>query len=177
MKSSELLSGTSIENTSHLSTTQDRNSLVNGLIPPHRVSETLSNRSSLTPNHSPNQLRRLTYSPNKQFKRSKKVKDILLIICLSVILAFLFLTTIELSRTLVQNEKDEKEMILSTLSRRFNSNRFSNQTTEEKTSPIKSFFGCVWLFNLLLFIISLFLHLLIYQRRTQRNRTRASFHR
>jgi hypothetical protein len=155
MKSSQYFHGISMDKTSYSSTTTQKNSLLNGLISTHRLSETLTNVSS-----SPNQKRLLT-NLNHQLKYSQRIKHILLIICLTIIFAFLFIITIEFSIKLVRKEE---------ISSLFN---LTNVTS--KPCPINSFFACVWLFNFLLFIICLLIHILIYQQRSQRNRTRTVF--
>jgi hypothetical protein len=162
MKSSQYLHGVSMDKTSHSSTTTttQKNPLLNGLISTHRLSETLTNVSS-----SPNQKRLLT-NFNHPLKYSQRIKHILLIICLTIIFAFLFIITIEFSTKLVRKEE---------ISSLFNLTNVNNQTTSEKSCLINFFFACVWLFNFLLFIICLLIHILIYQQRSQRNRTRTVF--
>ncbi len=158
MKSSQYLPGVRMETNSHLSTTKQKNSLLNGLISTHRLSETLTNVSS-----SPNE-KRVSTNSKTQLKQSQKLKHIFILICLTIIFAFLFIITIQFSTKLVQNKN---ELI--------NLTQISNQTKLKKSCPINSFFACVWLFNLLLFLICLFIHILIYQKRSQHNRTRAAF--
>jgi hypothetical protein len=177
MQPSQYLGSARLSASSHSSKTSNRNSLLNGLIPSHRSSQTLTNSSSLTPNYSPNQLRVLN-NCNNQVKRSEQIKFILLIICLTIIFALLFITTIELSIILVKTKNEEDISlsidIISNLTKIYNKTKLEK---DEKISPIKSFFACVWFFNLLLFIICLFVHAFIYNRRSQNNRARAVFFR
>ena len=157
MKSSQYLRGVSMDTNSHISSTTQKNSLLNGLIPPtQRLSETLTNVSS-----SPNQKRLLT-NCNHQLKHSQTIKHIILILCLTIILAFLFIITIQFSTKIVRKEE-------------LNLTNNNNQTKFEKPCTINSFFACVWLFNFLLFVICLSVHVLIYQRHSQRNRTKTVF--
>ncbi len=149
MQLSQYLRSTRLSTTSHSSTVGTQNSFLNGLIP------------SLTPNHSPNQ-KRVLNNCNNQLKRSEKLKYILLIVCLTIIFACLFILTIELA-TIFVKQKNEDNLTL-----------INNQTKFEE-KKINSFFACVWFFNLLLFIICLFVHGFIYKRRSQHNRARAAF--
>jgi len=169
MQQSQYLGSSGLSTNSHSPTKGNSPSLLNGSLPSHRLSQTSANVPSLTSNNSPNKLHVLT-NCNNSLKRSEKMKDIILIICLTIILAFLFITTIELSTTLVKY-KNEEDILL------FNLTIINNQTKLEKqiNSPINSFFACVWIFNFLLFIICLFVHIFIYQRRSQSNRARAAF--
>lgn len=170
MQTSQYLRSTRLSTTSSSSpiTATTPNSLLNGLIPTHRLSQA---SSTLTPNHSPNQNQiRILNNSNNQLKRSEKIKYFFLIIFLTFIFAFLFLTTIQLSTIIVKY----KNISLSNFT--FINNQTENhENEEEKYFPIKSFFACVWFFNLLLFIICLFIHGFLYKRNCQHNRTRAAF--
>jgi hypothetical protein len=169
MQQSQYLGSGGLNKNSYSPTKGNLPSLLNGSLPSHRLSQTSANVPSLTSNNSPNKLHILT-NCNNSLKQSEKMKDMILIICLTIILAFLFITTIELSTILVKY-KNEEDILL------FNLTIINNQTKLEKqiNSPINSFFACVWIFNLLLFIICLFVHIFIYQQRSQRNRARAAF--
>ncbi|CAF0810909.1 unnamed protein product [Rotaria sordida] len=147
---------------------------LNGLLPLHRLSQTSANALSLPPNQSQNQSR-LLLNFNNQLKRSKKIKYMLLIIILTVTFAFLLITTIELSTTLVKDRR-EKDLSLS-VDKISNLTRITNETKseEEKTSPIRSFFAFIWLFNVFLFLICLFTHLFLYRKHSQRGRAKAAF--
>lgn len=149
MQPSQYLGNTRLSTTSHSSPIVPQNSLLNGLIP------------SLTPNHSPNQ-KRILNNCNNQLKRPERIKYILLIGCLTIIFGFLFIVTIELATIFVKQKKDDNLTLI------------NNQTNLEE-KEINSFFACVWFFNLLLFIICLFVHGFIYKRRSQHNRARAAF--
>ncbi|CAF1441738.1 unnamed protein product [Adineta steineri] len=161
------LRGPRLSTSSHSSTSPITSILPNGLLSSRRASQTIG------PNHSPNQSR--TLSPNtNQIKRSEKIKHTILIISLTIIFSFLLTITIELATTLVHYKKND-----SSLSRNIISNLTlnTNQTKKisEKSSRIRSFFACVWFFNILLFFICLFIHLILYEQHSQRDRARAAF--
>jgi hypothetical protein len=161
----QYLGGHRLSTSSQSSTTPSTNALLNGLLPSRRVSQTLPTLPSVGSNQS-----RILPTTNNQLKRSERIKHFILIVSLTIIYAFLLIITIELAITLVKYKKP-------VISLSSNLTIIINQTTiyEEKRSPIRSFFACVWLFNVLLFFICLFLHLILYQQRSQRDRTRAVF--
>ncbi len=131
----------------------------NGLIP----SEPLINVSTTT-------------TANKcrvnEFSSSSKMKDILLIICLTFLFGFLLTITIEFSRLTVL---DDKEDLFSSVSIKLNLTIIKNETKFMRSSSLNSFVACVWFFNLLLFLICLFVHIFIYEKHLQHNRTRSAF--
>ncbi|CAF0871943.1 unnamed protein product [Rotaria sp. Silwood1] len=147
---------------------------LNGLLPSHRLSQTSANALCLAPNHNPNQSR-ILLNFNNQLKRSERIKHVLVFIILTVTFAFLLITTIELSTILVKY-KTEKNLSLS-MNKISNLTRINNETKleEEEIPPIRSFFACIWIFNLFLFLICLFTHLFLYRQRPQRGRARAAF--
>ena len=138
--------GSRLSTSSYSSTSAGTNTLLNGLLPSHRFSQTLPNNPA---NHSPNQTRLLTTS--NKIKRSEKIQHMIIIFILTLILAFLLIITIELATTLVKHEK-EKDLSLSNLTLINN----STSSKEEKNPLIRSSFACVWFFNVLLFFNCLF---------------------
>jgi uncharacterized membrane protein YhaH (DUF805 family) len=150
-----------------LSANSATNTLLNGLIPSQHISKTKGNNSSLTPSQT-----RVLPNSNNPLKRSERIKYILLVLLLTIIFALLLITTIELGTRIVKHKKEED------LNNVFiNSTSILNQTkfNEENTSLIRSFFACVWFFNVTLFFICLFLHLFLYQHSHQHDRARAAF--
>ncbi|CAF3265672.1 unnamed protein product [Rotaria sp. Silwood2] len=170
---SQYVHGTPLGTNSPLSRSLAKNTS-NGLVPSHRLSQVSANALCLASNHSSNQSR-ILLNLNTQLKLSERIKSILLIIILTVTFAFLLITTIELSTTLVKY-KTEKNLS-SSLNKILNLTRMNNQSKsdEEKTSPIRSFFACIWLFNVFLFLICLFTHLFLYRQHPQHGRARAAF--
>ena len=164
---SQYLGGARLSTSSHSSTTVTTNVLLNGLLPSPRSSQTLGSFSLVSANHNSNQSRALP-TCNNQLKRSERLKHIMLIISLTIIFALLLITTIELATTLVRH-KSEENLFISNLSLN------TNETRLEKDTSIHSFFACVWFFNILLFFICLFVHSLVYQRRSQGVRAKAAF--
>jgi uncharacterized membrane protein len=143
-----------------------KNGLLNGLIPSHRLSQTTGTIPSLTPSQSPNQSSRIVTNPNNQLKRSEIIKYILLILLLTILFALLLITIFYFGTRIVK--KDDLFINLTKNENQTNSNH-------ENYFLIRSFFACVWFFNVSLFFICLFIHLILYRQRSQHGRARAAF--
>lgn len=166
--SSVPLNGPRLSTSSHSSITgPTSNLLLNGLLPSHRYSQSLSNAPILGSNLSSNQFSQLRKG-SEQIKRSERAKQILIRIFLSIILAFLFLTSIEFSVQLVRPSSSDR------ISKRNRSLNHSGEN-EEIFPPIRGFFTCVWFFNLLLFLNSFIIYFILRRRNPRRTRTFAGF--
>jgi hypothetical protein len=157
-----------LSTSSHSSLSAATNALLNGLLPPHRFSQASTNAPILAANLTPNQLKELQRSNNK-LKRSRRIKQTSIIICLTIILVFLLLITIEFGSKLVKISPELH------LSKSLTINSTKNLTITEHQYPIHAFFTCVWFFNALLFINCLIVHSIAIQRRSRRGRTTAVF--
>ena len=153
-----------LSTSSHSSLSAATNALLNGLLPSHRFSQASTNAPTLAANLTANQLKELQKT-NNQLKRSKRIKQTSITICLTIILACLFFITIEFCSKLV---KTSSELHLS-------KNSTNNRTIIEHQYPIRAFFTYVWFFNALLFVNCLIVHSIAIQRRSRRGRTTAVF--
>ncbi|CAF0964198.1 unnamed protein product [Adineta ricciae] len=161
------LRGSRLSTSSHSSTSLITSPVLNGLLPIHRASQTLPPSLSIGKEQASPQTRFLQLT-NDQIKRIETFKQIVLFLTLTILFAFLLIITVELAKELVRDKKEEFSSNLS-LS--------NNQTKsfDETSSSIRSFFASVWIFNVFLFFICLFIHLILYRQRLQRDRARAAF--
>jgi hypothetical protein len=156
-----------LSTSSHSSLSTATNTFLNGLLPPHRFSQTSANAPPSAANLTPIQLKALQ-NGNNQLKRWTRIKNGCVIICLTILLAFLLLITIELAARLV---KIQPEIHLW----RFSNLSSINNITIEEHYPIRAFFTCVWIFNSFLFIHCFLVHCIGIQQHSRRILTTAVF--
>lgn len=149
---------------SHSSATvPSTNVLLNGLLPSHRSSQTLLTVPvSFTSNPS-----RPSRKGSEQLNRTEKLQHASIVVCLSLLLALLLIITVQSSGELVRERSSPSN---STLTR-----RISSSSSSEDERPLRSFFAAVWLFNALLFVDCLFIHIVSVRRRSRRTRTVPAF--
>ena len=145
------------------STTIQKSSLLNGLIPStHRLSDGFANvPSSFNLNSNS---RRIFNEERKLFDR---IRWIFVVLFLTFLFAFLLLVTILFSTIFLQNR----------LKKSLNSINETSIHGNETNSLIQSYFGCIFLFNLFFFLLSTLIHLFIYRKHSRTNRTKAAFFR
>ncbi|CAF1113512.1 unnamed protein product [Adineta ricciae] len=150
-----------LSTSSYSSLSATTTALLNGLLSPHRLSQT----SGSAPVSAVNKLQKTT----NRLKRTERIKRGCVILVLTLLLAFLLLITVELTTKLVKAQA------------KGNLVRYSNLTTTNRTNeyetapPIRAFFTCVWIFNSFLLISCFIVHLIAVQRRSIRWRTTAVF--
>lgn len=153
-----------LSTSSHSSLSAATTALLNGLLPSHRFSQTSTNAPTIASNLTSHQLKELQRTNNK-LKRIKRIKRASIIICLTIILAFLLIITIEFATKLVKTQSDIHLENITLI----------NNRTNQKHYPIRAFFISVWIFNGLLFVNCLIIHSIVIQRRSRRGRTTIAF--
>ncbi|UJR07623.1 hypothetical protein I4U23_011912 [Adineta vaga] len=157
-----------LSTSSYSSLSATTNTVLNGLLPSHRLSQTSAGATI----SAVNQLQKT----NNRLKRIKRLKRASLILLLTLILAFFLLTTIEFTTKLVQIQS--KEHILSYFNFTFSNNNNNNANNSDEDhihSPIRAYFTCVWIFNSFLLICCFILHSISIRRHSSRARTAAVF--
>ena len=161
--SEEHRAGTRLSTSSHSSTSLSKNTLLHGLFSSpllNNVPSTISNLHS-TPS-------RLLNTSNQTWTKAKRAKELLVIVTLASILAFPLVLTIELGTSMVTLTRALRSVSNLTL------NENGTRSKEETSRPLRSFFACVWLFNVLLLVIHLFWHLSTNPSCSAPNRLRSS---
>jgi amino acid transporter len=159
-----------LSTSSYSSLSATTTALLNGLLPSPRFSQASTNGPTSAANLTSNQLHALQRS-NNRLKRSERLKRAGFIVILTLILAVLFLITIELATRLVKIQSEEHLFIFSNLTTTNN----ETNSTEKTIYPIRAFFTCVWIFNAFLLIYCFIIHSITIQRRSRRGRTTAVF--
>jgi hypothetical protein len=160
--------GPRLSTTSHSSVTAatatPTNVLLNGLVPSHRSSQTLLNVPVSFASARSRPLRK----GSEQFNRTEKVKHASIVICLSVLLALLLIISVEVSVELV---RDRSSALNSTSSSFNRTPSMLVNIAGQDGRRLRSFFAAVWLFNGLLSVHCLFIHVVSVRRHSRRART------
>lgn len=160
--------GPRLSTSSHSSVTTATNTLLNGLLPVHRYSQTLPNIGS---NQPINQLRN-SRKTSQQSTRTEKTKFLLIILILTIILSLLFISTVQLTTRIFQHDSSTSfTQFFNQFSNLTINNTNSNQTNSLRKYSIRAFFASVWFYNILLFFYCLFIHIILSRRRSRRNQT------
>ena len=154
-----------LSTSSHSSLSAATNALLNGILPYPRFSQSSVIAPTTSSNLTANQLKELQKT-NDRFKRAKRIKQISIVTCLTIILAAFLLITIEFGSRVVKNQSDIHL---------FDGNLTNNSTNEYPSSPFRAFFTCIWVYNGLLFLNCFLVHSIAIQRRSRRGRTTAVF--
>ena len=145
--------------------------LLNGLLPSHRFSQTSAHASNLSANLSAAQLQALQ-KYNRRLKRTQCIKRTGIIMSLTVSLSLLLTITVESAAKLIRIEPID-EISSKSLNSSSNLTIDSNDTNSqrERNHPIHGFFICIWIYNSLLLIACLIVHSVAIQRRSKPGRT------
>lgn len=156
-----------LSTSSHSSLSAATSALLNGLLPSHRYSQGSTTAPTIATNLTPNQIKALQET-NQKLQRIKRLRHLAVTLCLTILLGLLLATTVEYGCKLVKELPTEN----TTKSLDLNSTY-----SQHNLRPIRAFFTCVWIFNGLLFLICLFVHIYSIQRRSRRTRSVTVFFR